>query len=216
MAELDAAQMPLRASSWGDTFFYSLTLDVAEPSLWTAETPELYQLSVELRDLSSGEVIEATALNVGFRQVEIKDGVLLVNGNYVYLNGVNRHEHRSPVTGHWVSRESMIEDILLMKRHNINAVRTSHYPTVPEFYDLCDRVRPLRGRRDQHRIARHGLRTRIARQGHESWEPRAPRSGDQSMVERDKNHPSVVIWSLGNEAGNGVNFMANYDWIKAT
>ncbi|MEO0532038.1 MAG: glycoside hydrolase family 2 TIM barrel-domain containing protein, partial [Planctomycetota bacterium] len=158
------------------------------------------------------ETIEATALNVGFREVEIKDGVLLVNGKYVYMNGVNRHEHHH-VTGHYVSRESMIEDIVLMKQHNINAVRTSHYPTCPDFYNLCDEYGLFVI--DETNIESHGMGygpESLAK--HESWGP-AHLDRAQRMVERDKNHASIVIWSLGNEAGNGVNQMASYDWIKA-
>ncbi|QDT68996.1 Beta-galactosidase [Planctomycetes bacterium MalM25] len=177
---------------------------------WTAETPNLYRLVVSLLD-SEGQTIEATALNVGFREVEIKDGVLLVNGNYVYMNGVNRHEH-DPRTGHTVSRESMIQDIVLMKRYNINAVRTSHYPTCPDFYNLCDEYGLYVI--DEANVESHGMKYGPASLAkHESWGP-AHLDRTIRMVERDKNHPSIITWSLGNEAGNGVNFMATYDWIK--
>ncbi len=178
--------------------------------LWTAETPNLYRLVIELQD-PDGKTIEATALNVGFRKVEIKDGVLLVNGKYVYINGVNRHEH-DPRTGHYVSRESMIADILLMKRNNINAVRTCHYPNCPEWYDLCDEYGLYVV--DETNIESHGMGygpESLAKQP--EWGP-AHLDRAKNMVERDKNHPSIIIWSLGNEAGNGVNFMTNYDWIK--
>lgn len=187
-------------------------LKTDEPELWTAETPNLYRLVVSLVKPGTDEVIEATALNVGFRQVEIKDGVMQVNGKYVYMNGVNRHEHHH-LTGHTISRESMIEDIVLMKQNNINAVRTSHYPTCPEFYNLCDEYGLYVV--DETNIESHGMGygpESLAK--HESWGP-AHLDRAQRMVERDKNHASVVIWSLGNEAGNGVNQMANYDWIKA-
>lgn len=185
-------------------------IQVASPALWTAETPNLYRLVVSLLD-QDGETLEATALNVGFREVEIKEGVLLINGKYVYLNGVNRHEH-DPRTGHYVSRESMIEDIVLMKRNNINAVRTSHYPACPDFYNLCDEYGLYVI--DEANIESHGMgygRESLAK--HESWGP-AHLDRTRRMVERDKNHPSIIIWSLGNEAGNGVNFMTTYDWIK--
>lgn len=185
--------------------------EVTQPELWTAESPSLYRLTVRLVKPGTDETLEATALNVGFREVEIKDGVLLVNGKYVYMNGVNRHEHDHR-TGHTVSRESMIQDIVLMKRHNINAVRTSHYPTCPEFYDLCDEYGLYVI--DEANVESHGMGygpESLAK--HESWGP-AHLDRTIRMVERDKNHPSIITWSLGNEAGNGVNFMATYDWIK--
>ncbi|TWT33964.1 Beta-galactosidase [Posidoniimonas corsicana] len=194
----------------GEELRAEIGMSVSEPALWTAETPNLYRLVLTLKD-REGKTLESTAINVGFREVEIRDGVLLVNGKYVYMNGVNRHEHH-PVTGHTMSRESMIEDILLMKRHNINAVRTSHYPNVPEWYDLCDEYGLFVV--DETNIESHGMgygRESLAKDP--SWgEAHLDRA--RRMVERDKNYPSIVIWSLGNEAGNGVNFMANYDWIK--
>lgn len=183
---------------------------VESPETWTAESPNLYRLVVEIVR-PSGKTFEATALNVGFREVAIQDGLLTVNGKPVYLCGVNRHEH-DPRTGHTISRESMIRDIRLMKQHNVNAVRTSHYPTSPDFYNLCDEYGLYVV--DEANIESHGMGY-----GPESlakdpaWGP-AHLERAQRMVERDKNHPSIIIWSLGNEAGNGVNFMANYDWIK--
>ncbi|MCG8451435.1 MAG: DUF4981 domain-containing protein [Pirellulales bacterium] len=190
----------------------SLTLSqtVANPKKWTAETPHLYRLFLELTD-STGQTIEATAINVGFRSVEIKEGELLVNGKYVYLKGVNRHEH-DPVTGHTVSVESMIADILLMKQHNINAVRTCHYPDDPRWYDLCDKYGLYLI--DESNIESHGMgygKESLAKDP--AWQI-AHLDRSQRMVERDKNHPSVIIWSLGNEAGNGVNFFTTYEWIK--
>lgn len=187
-----------------------VTLSVSRPQQWTAETPNLYRLVVSLLD-EAGEPIEATALNVGFREVEIKDGVLLVNGKRVSIHGVNRHEH-DPRTGHFVTRESMIHDIRLMKQNNINAVRTAHYPNCPEWYDLCDEYGLYVV--DEANIESHGMGY-----GPESlakdpaWGP-AHMERTVAMVERDKNHPSIIVWSLGNEAGNGVNFMETYDWIK--
>ena len=180
------------------------------PAKWTAETPNLYTLLVTLKD-EAGEPIEFTSHNVGFRKIEIRDGQLLVNGKPVYLKGVNRHEH-DPVAGHAVSVESMIEDIVLMKRFNVNAVRTSHYPDDPRWYALCDRYGLYVV--DEANIESHGMGY-----GPESL-AKDPRWGEahldrvRRMVARDKNHPSVIIWSLGNEAGNGVNFQAAYDWIK--
>ena len=189
----------------------SVTIEqsVANPKKWSAEQPNLYRLVLTLID--DGKEKEFQSCNVGFRTVEIKDGQLRVNGKYVYLKGVNRHEH-DPKTGHAVSVESMIEDIRLMKRLNINAVRTCHYPDDPRWYDLCDQWGIYLV--DEANIESHGMGY-----GSESlakdptWGP-AHMARMQAMVERDKNHPSVIIWSLGNEAGNGVNFMANYDWAK--
>ena len=187
-----------------------MSVDMTAPAKWTAETPNLYRLVLTLT-AKDGKPIESTAINVGFRKVEIKDGVLLVNGEYIYLNGVNRHEH-DPITGHTIGRESMIEDILLMKRNNINAVRTSHYPNATQWYDLCDQYGLFVT--DEANIESHGMRY-----GPESlakfpaWQ-QAHLDRMRRMVERDKNHPSIIIWSMGNEAGNGVNFLAIYDWIK--
>ncbi|MEO1497373.1 MAG: glycoside hydrolase family 2 TIM barrel-domain containing protein [Planctomycetota bacterium] len=186
-------------------------LRVPEPKRWTAETPYLYSLVVSVVDAERGVTYDATAVNVGLRKSAIDEGVLKINDRYVTLSGVNRHEH-DPITGHYVSRESMVRDILLMKQHNINAVRTSHYPCTPLWYDLCDEYGLYVV--DEANIESHGMGY-----GPESL-AKDPAWGDahmerfQAVVERDKNHPSVIIWSLGNEAGNGVNFMAGYDWIK--
>ncbi len=177
---------------------------------WSAENPNLYRVVVELSDTDL-QTTEATVLDIGFRTSEIKDGVLQVNGKYIYLNGVNRHEHH-PYTGHTISRESMIEDIRLMKQNNINAVRTSHYPTCPEFYSLCDRYGLYVI--DEANVESHGMGYGEASLAKDpAWEE-AHLDRTRRMVERDKNHPSIIIWSLGNEAGNGVNTEATYDWIK--
>ncbi|MCA9256632.1 MAG: hypothetical protein KDA33_13380, partial [Phycisphaerales bacterium] len=114
----------------------SMSVDVVDPAKWTGESPNLYQLLVTLEDLN-GQTIEVTPIRIGFRRVEIVDGQLLINGRAVLFKGVNRHEH-DPDHGHAITRESMVEDIRLMKRNNINAVRTSHYPNQPIWYDLCD------------------------------------------------------------------------------
>ena len=188
-----------------------VSLAVKGPKLWSAEIPNLYRVAISLLG-TDGELIEATACNVGFRKVEIKDEVLLVNGKYIYAEGVNRHEHH-PITGHTISRESMIEDIRLMKQNNVNTVRTCHYPDMPLWYELCDQYGLYVI--DESNIESHGMgygKQSLAK--NPDWgEAHLDRS--RRMVERDKNHPSVIIWSLGNEAGNGVNFMATYDWIKA-
>lgn len=181
---------------------------VKDPLKWSAEIPHLYTL---ILSLAAEGVSESFSCRVGFRKVELKDGVLLINGKYVYLKGVNRHEH-DPDTGHYVSRESMIQDICMMKQFNMNAVRACHYPDVPLWYDLCDQYGFYLI--DEANIESHGMgygRESLAKQP--DWGP-AHLDRTINMVERDKNHPSVIIWSLGNEAGDGPNFEADSAWIK--
>jgi beta-galactosidase len=188
----------------------ALSKPVDRPAQWSAEQPNLYRLLLTLKD-AAGKTVEVTTCQVGFRRVEMKDGVLLVNGQRIYLKGVNRHEH-DPVTGHTVSVESMIRDIQLMKQLNINAVRTSHYPNDPQWYELCDRLGLYVI--DEANIESHGMgygEKSLAKDP--AWKE-AHLDRTRRMVERDKNHPSVILWSLGNEAGNGVNFYATYDWTK--
>lgn len=183
---------------------------VVNPLKWSAEQPNLYTILLVLKDASS-KIIAVERCNFGFRKVEIKDGQLLVNGVPILIKGVNRHEH-DPFTGHYVGLESMINDIKLMKQFNINAVRTSHYPNDPKWYDLCDRYGLYLI--DEANIESHGI-------GYEPEETLAnkPEWKDAHldriirMVERDKNHPSVIIWSMGNEAGDGTNFEAASEWI---
>jgi beta-galactosidase len=176
---------------------------------WSAETPVLYRLVLELE--AAGRPVEAVTTKIGFRTSEIKNGQLLVNGIPVLLKGVNRHEH-DPYAGHVISEESMRRDIELMKQSNINAVRTCHYPDDPLWYELCDEYGLYLV--DEANIESHGMGY-----GPESlakdpaWGP-AHLDRVRRMVERDKNHPSIIIWSLGNEAGDGVNFEAAYAWLK--
>jgi len=185
--------------------------EFASVEQWSAEIPSLYQLQIKVTD-PEGELVEAIGQQVGFRSVEIREGNLLVNGQYVYLKGVNLHEHHD-VTGHVVDEETMLTDILRMKSHNINAVRTSHYPQPERWYELCN----LYGLYlvDEANIESHGMgygRESLAKDS--TWmESHLFRT--RNMYERDKNQPSVIIWSLGNEAGNGVNFMATYEYLKA-
>jgi beta-galactosidase len=184
---------------------------VIDPPKWSAEEPNLFRLVVTLED-AEGAVIQAVSTNVGFREVEITGGQLLVNGVAVLLKGTNRHEH-DPDTAHVMSTEGMIRDILLMKRHNLNAVRTSHYPDVPEWYDLCD----LYGLYviDEANIESHGIGYDPDKTlGNKPEWGKAHMDRTVSMLERDKNHPSIIIWSLGNEAGDGVNFTATSSWIR--
>jgi beta-galactosidase len=180
---------------------------VANPKKWSAEHPHLYTLLIALKD-RSGQVLEVQGCQVGFRQVEIKDGQLHVNGAPLLFRGVNRHEH-DPDTGHTVSLQSMIEDIKLMKCFNINAVRTCHYPNDPRWYDLCDRFGLYVI--DEANLESHGTWDKLARDP--AWGPAFLERGAR-MVERDKNHPCVILWSLGNESGYGPNHDAMAAWIR--
>lgn len=178
---------------------------------WTAETPNLYTLLLTLTDPDGG-ILESTSLRVGFRTSEVWDGQFRINGKPVTIQGVNRHEH-DPYTGHVVSEERMLLDLRLMKAANINAIRTSHYPNDPRFYELTDSLGFYVV--DEANLESHGMGYRLDRTlgNNPAWKE-AHLTRTRRMVERDKNHPSVVIWSLGNEAGNGENFYATYDWIK--
>jgi beta-galactosidase len=184
---------------------------VEEVTRWSAETPELYTLVLTLKD-AGGNSLEHLSARVGFRTSEIKYGKLLVNGKAVTLKGVNRHEH-DEYKGHVVSEEMMVRDIALMKLHNVNAVRTSHYPNDPRWYELCDQYGLYVI--DEANIESHGMGYRPDRTlGNNPLFMKSHLDRTIRMVERDKNHPSVIIWSLGNEAGDGVCFDATYDWIK--
>ena len=184
---------------------------VPTPARWTAETPSLYSLALTLTD-AGGRELEAVGSRVGFRTVEIRGGQLLVNGVPIYIKGVNRHEF-DPVDGHVVSEASMLNDIRLMKQFNINAVRASHYPNDPRWYELCDEHGLYVV--DEANIESHGVDFAPDKTLANKPEWQALHLDRTTrMVERDKNHPSIIIWSLGNEAGDGVNFQATYRWIK--
>lgn len=189
----------------------SFEAPVSNPRKWSAEQPNLYKLLITLTD-ASGKAMEVIPVRVGFRTTEVKNGQWLLNGKAIYIKGVNRHEH-DPDLGHVVTREMMLKDIQLMKRNNINAVRTSHYPNTPEWYDLCDEYGIYLV--DEANIESHGMgydpKTTLANKP--EWEA-AHLDRLKRMVERDKNHPSVVFWSMGNESGDGVNFEKGYKWIK--
>jgi len=191
----------------------TLTLEarLGEVRPWTAETPELYTLLLTLVG-PEGDTLEVIPQRIGFREVEISQGLLRVNGVPVTIKGVNRHEH-DPFTGHVVDEASMREDIRLMKAANMNAVRTSHYPNDPRWYDLADEHGLYVV--DEANIESHGMgyHPDVTLGNDPAWEE-AHLDRMRRMVERDKNHPSVIIWSMGNEAGNGVNFHAGYRWIK--
>ena len=177
---------------------------VADVATWSAEVPNLYKLTVATQ-------AEAAAFNVGFRKVEIVGSQLLVNGRAVLIKGANRHE-MNPERGYDAKYEDMVRDIKIMKEHNLNAVRTCHYPNNPLWYDLCDKYGLYVV--GEANVESHGMGYGDKSLAHREDYKQAHLIRNQRMVLRDYNHPSVIIWSLGNEAGNGVNFHACYDWIK--
>ncbi|MDP4291955.1 MAG: glycoside hydrolase family 2 TIM barrel-domain containing protein, partial [Bacteroidota bacterium] len=171
---------------------------------WSAEIPNLYRLNVVLKD-EKGMVLESVSRKIGFRSVEMRDRQVLVNGKPVYFKGVNVHEH-DPSTGHVISEELMLKDILLLKQANFNAVRNSHYPHSQRWYELCDEYGIYMV--DEANIESHGMYYDLGHSlgNNPLWE-KAHLERISRMVIRDKNSPSVIFWSLGNEAGNGWNFM---------
>lgn len=194
----------------GSNGLNDISTKISSPKKWTAETPHLYTLQV---DLKAGEqVMESLTQHVGFRKAEVKDGQFLINGQPVLIKGADRHE-LDPDGGYLVSVERMVQDIKIMKELNINAVRTSHYPNDPRWYDLCDKYGIYVV--GEANIESHGMGY-----GKESLS-KFPLY-EQTHLERNKhnvlvlkNHPSIVTWSMGNEAGYGVNFEKVYDWLKA-
>lgn len=211
-----------------------MEIPVSNPKKWTAETPHLYQLELSLGD----GIVEATHTvfqKVGFRAVELKDGLIKVNGKPLLLCGVNRHDHH-PLLGRAVPLSYIKQDLLLMKRHNINALRCSHYPSHPKLYDLCDELGLWV--MDEADLECHGFYDAVARpldvpeemdyaqrkllvfpqaskftSDNEEWRE-AYLDRMIQLVQRDKNHPSIIIWSLGNEAFYGRNHKAMYDYAK--
>ena len=183
------------------------SLKVNDISQWSAEIPHLYTLVLSLKDLES-DITEYVSCRIGFRSVELKNGQMLVNGKPIIIKGVNRHEH-DPVTGRTVSDASMIADIKLMKKFNVNAVRTSHYPNHPRWYELCDEYGLYLY--DEANLESHAFWSKFTQDS--TWE-RAFLERAQRMVLRDVNHPSIITWSLGNEAGYGSNHDVMADWIR--
>jgi beta-galactosidase len=189
-----------------NVYFPLIEATVQHPELWSAEIPNLYRLVIWLEDENS-KLIEAQSFSIGFRDIRISNSAFLVNNKPVKLKGVNRHDH-SEINGKTVSREEMLADVLLMKRFNINAVRTSHYPNDPYFLDLCDEygIYVI----DEANLETHALGGKLSNDP--TWVSafleRAIR-----MVERDKNHPSVIMWSLGNESGQGPGHASMSAWI---
>lgn len=182
--------------------------NVQNPLKWTAETPNLYKLVVST---TNGRTSEFIPINVGFRKVEIKNAQLLINGQPVLIKGVNRHE-LDPDNGYVVSRERMHQDILMLKKLNMNAVRTAHYPNDNYFYELCD-IYGLYVVAEAN-VESHGLGYGERTLAKEPKYALAHMERNQRNVQRSFNHPSVIIWSMGNEAGMGQNFIDAYNWIK--
>ncbi|HGH5979083.1 TPA: beta-galactosidase [Kluyvera georgiana] len=187
----------------------TLRLPVAQPALWSAEVPTLYRTVVLLK--RGDTLIEAEAYDTGFRKVEISGGLLKVNGQPLLIRGVNRHEHH-PDNGQVMDIDTMRQDILLMKQNNFNAVRCSHYPNHPQWYRLCDYYGLYVV--DEANIETHGMVPMRRLSDDPGWLP-AMSERVTRMVQRDRNHPSIIIWSLGNESGHGDNHDALYRWIKS-
>ncbi|CAI1833532.1 beta-galactosidase [Serratia proteamaculans] len=188
----------------------TLRLPVEQPALWSAETPALYRATLTLLS-PEGEIIEVEAYDVGFRQVEISNGLLKLNGQPLLIRGTNRHEHH-PQHGQVMDEATMRHDILLMKQHNFNAVRCSHYPNHPLWYRLCDRYGLYVV--DEANIETHGMQPMNRLSDDPLWLP-AMSERVTRMVQRDRNHPCIIIWSLGNESGHGCNHDALYRWVKS-
>ncbi|MDR3261173.1 MAG: DUF4981 domain-containing protein [Tannerella sp.] len=190
----------------------SFSANVKSPKQWSAEFPHLYTLSIELKD-DKGQVLEIAGCKTGFRKIEIRDKQLLINGKPILISGTNIHEHHEKY-GHYVDEATKLQDVKLMKLHNYNAIRTSHYPQSPEVYKLCDKygLYVL----DEANLESHGVE-RSDRKRHPSFiEEWKGQHLDRTirMFERDKNYPCIITWSLGNESDFGPNYEATYNWLK--
>lgn len=183
--------------------------NVENPNKWTAETPYLYTLRASL--VKGGNITEIVPLKVGFRRIEIKNAQVLVNGQPVLFKGANRHE-MDPDGGYVVSRERMLQDIQIMKKFNINAVRTCHYPDDPYWYELCDKYGIYMVA--EANIESHGMGYGETTLAKVDFYKKAHMERNMRNVQRNFNHPSIIFWSLGNEAGYGSNFEAAYHWVK--
>jgi len=184
-----------------------LQKNLQEPKKWNHEQPNLYSLILSLID-PDGNAVQFYSHRIGFRTIEIKNRELLINGKMVYIKGVNRHDHHETF-GKYVPSDAMLADVLVMKTHNINAVRTSHYPNDPRFYDMCDEVGLYVW--DEANLETHSVYNVLTNKP--EWLNAFMERGVR-MVERDKNHPSIVVWSLGNESGYGPNHDGMAGWIR--
>ena len=189
---------------------YDLSQEIRNPRKWTAETPELYAVTVSLCD-ARGKVIDRVTGRTGFRKIEVRDRVLLLNGQPVKMKGVNRVEH-DPFTGKYVTRERVLAEVLLMKRNNINTIRTAHMPAVEWLYEFCDEYGIMVI--DEANVEAHGMGYNAQSLAHRPEWKNAHVARLVNMIERDKNHPCVMMWSLGNETDNGANLEAMYHAAK--
>ena len=207
---LDLQHKAARMNEWypqrGHRKFNRMEIHVDSPKLWSAEQPYLYTLLLQLQK-ADGTIVEQTEQKVGFRTIHIAGGQLLINGQPIKIRGVNRHEH-DPYRARVMTEELMLKDLQLMKQAHVNAVRLSHYPNCPRWYELCDSIGMYI--MDEADAETHGLRGTLASTPDwaEAFLDRAIR-----MAERDKNHPSVIFWSLGNESGYGPNQAAMSAWL---
>ncbi len=206
----DAAGKEISTAQLKGSGSLSTVMNIDNPEKWTAETPNLYTLTAKV--VQGGKTIETAAVNVGFRKVEIKDAQLLVNGQPVLIKGADRHE-LDPDGGYVVSPERMLQDIKRMKELNINAVRTSHYPDDPLWYDLCDKYGIYVTA--EANIESHGMGYGEETLAKNPLYHKAHLERNQRNVARNYNHPSIIVWSLGNEAGDGKNFADAYDLVKS-
>jgi len=207
---LDLDHKAARMNEWypqrGHRKFARMEMKVNQPKLWSVESPYLYTLCLQLCD-AQGHIVEQVTQRVGFRSISIRGGQLLINGHPIKIHGVNRHEH-DPYTARVMTEERMLQDLRLMKAANINAVRLAHYPNCPRWYELCDSIGMYV--MDEADCETHGLRGTLA--STPDW---ADAFMDRCirMAERDKNHPSIIFWSLGNESGYGPNHAAMSAWL---
>jgi len=208
--ETKVAEMSQAAQTSAQPLAINLSANIPSAKPWSAENPNLYKLLITLKD-KAGKTIEVIRQDVGFRTVEIKNAQLLINGVAIYVKGVNIHEHNE-ITGHYQNEATMLQDIFQMKSHNINAVRTSHYPEPERWYELCNQYGIFLV--DEANIESHGMGYGPKSLAKDPVWKDAHLFRTRNMFERDKNQPSVIIWSLGNEAGNGVNFEATYAYLK--
>ena len=206
---LDAANRTVATAEVKGAGKQSSVIRVDNPNKWTAETPYLYTLRATLKE--GGKVTEVVPLKVGFRKIELKNSQLLVNGQPVLFKGADRHE-MDPDGGYVVSRERMIQDIQIMKKFNLNAVRTCHYPDDSFWYDLCDKYGIYVVA--EANLESHGMGYDEATLAKVPSFKKTHLERNQRNVQRNYNHPSIIFWSLGNEAGYGSNFEAAYDWVK--
>ena len=206
---LDAANKTVATAEVKGAGKQSSVIRVDNPNKWTAETPYLYTLRATLKE--GNKVTEVVPLKVGFRKIELKNSQLLVNGQPVLIKGADRHE-MDPDGGYVVSRERMIQDIQIMKKFNLNAVRTCHYPDDSFWYDLCDKYGIYVVA--EANLESHGMGYDEATLAKVPSFKKTHLERNQRNVQRNYNHPSIIFWSLGNEAGYGSNFDAAYDWVK--